>query len=177
MSTISVTQKNPFKLLSNRQLWAVIGPVLITLLVAIRISASTSPSAPAFDHDAYRLFRQGEWRSVPISVSNAEAYQIFRRGEVLSPLTNAEAYQLFRAGEVSSPQWLTEQEAYFSYRQGEWTFVPIPVIDLQAYFLSEHTMIDPGHGRMTYFNSERTLVPARNLNAFTAYQRSEWFGK
>jgi hypothetical protein len=178
MSTISVTRKiKTFSSLNGRQLLAFIGAVFGTLLAVMVIAASTSPAAWPIDYAAYMFYRQGEWRSVPIPMNDEAAYQVFGRGEVLSPLTNAQAYQSFRKGEVSSPVWLTAQEASLFHRQGEWISVPIPVIDLQAYFLSERTLTHAGIGMATYLNSERILHPVRNLDQFTLYQRSEWFEK
>lgn len=69
-----------------------------------------------------------------------------------------------------------DHSAYMLYRQGEWLSVPIPpsvAIDMNAYHLSERTLIDPQAGMATFLNSERTSVPVR----FTKYQLSEWFGK
>ena len=139
------------------------------------------------------LYRQGEWLSVPITIGNQEAYQIFRQAEVASPLTDAQAYQMFRKGEATSPVVLTNAEAFHVYRLGEWTSVNNPAgatLDLTAYHLSERTLmsantgrtiylisertlVDPQAGMETYLASERTSVPA----PFSPYQRSEWFGQ
>jgi hypothetical protein len=81
-------------------------------------------------------------------------------------------------------------EAYRLYHQSEWASVPIPAVDLTAYYesertlidpnagleiyqLSERTLIDPQAGMTIYQQSERTSIPIR----FNKYQLSEWFGK
>jgi hypothetical protein len=71
-------------------------------------------------------------------------------------VNNAEAYQIYRREEVKFP--LSFAEAYRLFRLGEWATVEIT--DLSA-----------------YRQSERNHVPVRNLAAFNAYQRSEWFGE
>ncbi len=188
MSTISQTPKiKTVRILNNRNLNLFIITALIVAFVAIFTGAVAFTTVKPIDHSAYMLYRQGEWLSVPVHVSNAEAYQIFHRGEVASPLSNAEAYQLFRKGEV--PSMLTNAEAYQLFRRGEWASV-IPVVDMTAYHLSERMLIDPRAGLTVYLLSERTLVDPRAALAtyfnsertsipvlFTAYQRSEWFGK
>ena len=171
MSTISQTPKvNTVRNFNSRNLNLLVVAALVVALVAIFTGAMASRAVKAVDHSAYMLYRQGEWLSVPIRLSNAESYQIFRRSEVASPLSNAEAYQLFHLG--------------------EWASVNIPLVDLTAYhfsertlvdaksgiaiyLLSEHGHVDPAAGMATYLKSERTSVPVR----FTPYQRSEWFGK
>lgn len=152
MSTISVTQKSRTpNILNNRNNILIVLAALALTLVVIFAASLISPAAQSFDYNAYRLYRQGEWVSAP--VSNAQAYQMFRRGEVASPVTNAEAYQL--------------------YRQGEWSSVSGPAADLTSYHLSERTLVDPRAGIMQYLLSERTRTPALS----NPYQRSEWFGE
>jgi hypothetical protein len=120
------------------------------------------------NYRAYTLYRQGEWLSVP--AKHADAYQIFRRGEVASPVTNA--------------------EAYLRYRRGEWSSVVLPAVDLTAYHLSERSLIAPNAGLATYHRSERTFVDTQTGMAtyhvsertripvrFTRHQLSEWFGR
>jgi len=193
MSTISQTPKvNAARTLNIRPVNLLIVAALVLGVVAI-FASTASPAAKPVDRSAYMLYRQGEWLSMPISVSNAEAYQIFRRGEVISPLSNAQAYELFRKGEVAFVPSLTNAEAYQIFRLGEWASVTIPAatgLDLTAYhlsertlvdansnfaeyLLSEHTLTDPQAGMAIYLNSERTSVPVH----FTQYQRSEWFGE
>ena len=168
MSTISVTQKSRIpNILSNRNNILIVLAALALTLVVIFAASLTSPAAQAFDYNAYMLYRQGEWVFAP--VSSAHAYQIFRRGEVVSTVTNAEAYQL--------------------YRQGEWVSVAIPGADLTSYHLSERSQVDPQAGLTQYLLSERTFVdPQAGLEIyrqsertripvrFDPYQRSEWFG-
>ena len=169
MSTISAINKvNSHTVLNNRNRVRVAAALLVLMLTVIAAVSVTSPAANPFDTSAYRLYRQGEWVSAP--VSNAEAYQIFRSGEVTSPLSSAEAYQLFR--------------------QGEWTSVEAAAADLSTYHLSERALIDPNAGMAIYLESERSLIdPQAGLAAyfasertsvpapFTRYQLSEWFGK
>jgi hypothetical protein len=187
MSTITAINKvNSHGALNNRNLILIAVGLLVLMLTVIAAVSMTSPAAKPFDDTAYRLYRQGEWVSVP--VSNAEAYQIFRRGEVASPVSHAEAYQIFRSGEVTSP--LSSAEAYQLYRQGEWTSVEAAAADLSTYHLSERDLINPNAGMAIYLQSERTLIdPQAGLAAyfasernsipvsFTQYQLSEWFGK
>jgi hypothetical protein len=156
--------------MSNRRLMAFVGSALVAILVAIGIAANASPAANAFDYNAYMLHRQGEWVSVPIPVDIAEAYRIYRQGEVTSPVSNAEAYLI--------------------HRQGEWASVAISPVDLTAYYLSERTLVDPNAGLAIYQQSERTFVDPQTGLAiyqqsertsvpvrFNKYQRSEWFGE
>ena len=189
MSTISQTPKiNTARNLNINIVNLFVIAALLVTFIAIFNAVAGSPAAKLADHTAYMLYRQGEWLSVPIS--NQAGYQIFRRGEVVSPVSNVEAYQTFRQGEVESVPNLTNTEAYQLFRLGEWSSVSIPAVDLSAYRLSERTLTDPNAGLemfhlsertltnpqaglATYFNSERTLVPA----PFTQFQLSEWFGQ
>jgi hypothetical protein len=169
MSTITVTQKSkPLSIFDNRTLSLIVLAALVTVLVTIMTISAASPALETFDYNAYMLHRRGEWVSAP--VSSAEAYQIFRQGEVASPVSNAEAYHL--------------------YRQGEWASVEVAAVDLSAYHSSERALIDPNAGLAIYLQSERTLVDAQaGLAAyfesertsipvsFTQHQLSEWFGK
>ena len=189
MSTISQTPKmNTARTLNiNNINLFIIAALLVTFIVIFNAVAGSS-AAKSVDHTAYMLYRQGEWLSAPIG--NQIAYQIFRRGEVVSSVSNAEAYQTFRKGETVSVPNLTNAEAYHLFRLGEWASVSIQAVDLTAYRLSEQTMLDPNAGSdmfhlserthtdpqaglATYFNSERTMIPA----PFTKFQLSEWFGK
>lgn len=169
MSSISLTRKvRPIDILNNRNFNLFIFAALVTTLIAIAAASLAAPASRSFDQAAYMLHRQGEWVSRPLT--NAEAYQIFRRGEVVSPLSNAQAYQLFRKGEVES---IAIPEVNLSaYRQSERTLVS-PNAGLEMYLLSERTLIDPQAGMAVYWNSERTHVPA----PFNKYQLSEWFGQ
>lgn len=184
MSTISATQKSKtLSILDNRNLSLIILTVLVTMLVAVVAVSAAAPAAKAFDYNAYMLHRKGEWLSVP--VSSAQAYQIFRRGEVASPANPAEAYRIFRLGE-----WTAVDAVDLSaYQQSEHTLVDAnaglsiyqlsertltdPNAGLSIYQLSERTLVDPQAGMAVYFSSERTRVPVR----FNPYQLSEWFGR
>jgi hypothetical protein len=137
--------------LTDRNLLIVLA-ALAALIVVLALALKTDPAATSFDYKAYMLHRQGEWVSVPVTYS-AEAYRIFRSGEVVSPVSNAQAYQL--------------------YRQGEWASVMHPAADLSAYHLSERTFVEAPSGFEIYRQSERTRMSA----PFTPYQRSEWFGE
>jgi hypothetical protein len=193
MSTISLSQRiKTLNTVNNRNVILIVLSAAAAMLVVIS-AVSTSPVATPFDFNAYSLYRQGEWLLVPNPADNAKAYEIFRAAEVASPVSNAEAYQLFRAGEVTSPAVLNA-EGFLQYRQGEWISVPVPAMDLNAYHLSERTLIDPQTdmaayhqsertlieaetGLAAYLESEKTLIPVRDLSAFNAFQRSEWFGE
>ena len=193
MSTISQTPKvNTVRTLNLRNMNLPIAAALILVVAAI-FAVTLAPAAKPIDHSAYMLYRQGEWLSVPIRVSNAEAYQIFRQAEVSSPVSNAEAYKIFRQGEVASAPILTNAEAYQIFRLGEWASVNTPetssldltayhlsertLVDAEAglagYLLSEHTLVDPHAGMAAFLNSERTMIPV----TFNQYQLSEWFGQ
>lgn len=166
MSSITVTHKTKtLSILDNRNLSLVILAALVGMLVTVVAVSAGSPAAEPFDHNAYRLYRQGEWVSVP--VSSAQAYQIFRHGEVASPGNPAEAYRIFRVGE-----WAVADAIDLSaYQQSERTLLD-PNARLAVYQLSERTLVDPQAGFRQYLLSERTRTPS-----FTKYQRSEWFGK
>jgi hypothetical protein len=167
MSSISVTQKSKtISILDNRNIGLIILAALVTMLMAVVAVSAASPATQPFDYNAYMLHRQGEWVSVP--VSSADAYQIFRSGEVASPVNNAEAYRIFRQGE-----WAAVPASDLSaYLQSERTLVD-PTAGLAIYQLSERTLVDPQAGMVVYHNSERTHIPVR----FNKYQRSEWFGE
>ena len=153
MSTISSAQKPPAIVVPHfRNLILIALAILAVMLVVLAASNVASPAATSFDYTAYLLHRRGEWVSVPVTDS-AKAYQIFRSGEVASPVSNAAAYQL--------------------YRQGEWASVGIPATDLSTYHFSERTFVDAPSGLEIYRQSERTSVPV----PFTPYQLSEWFGE
>lgn len=172
MSTISAINKvNSRSVLNNRNLMSlfILAALVVTLMV-IFTYAVDRPTASSINNQAYMIHRQGEWASVPIPVDSAEAYRIYRQGEVTSPVSNAEAYLI--------------------HRQGEWASVPVPAVDLTAYHLSERTLVDPNAGLAIYQQSERTLIdPQAGLEAyfdsertsvptpFTQYQLSEWFGR
>jgi len=172
MSTISQAPKvNPARTLHIRPVNLLIIAALVLGVAVILVNAS-APVASPIDNSAYMLYRQGEWLSVPIRLSNAEAYQIFRLGEVVSPLTNAEAYHLFRLGEwasVNIPNIAVDMTAYYLSER--------TLVDTAAgpalYLLSERTFVDPQAAMAAYLASERTSLPVR----FTPYQRSEWFGE
>ena len=154
MSTISQTPTiKTTRLFDTRTQFMLLAVAVIALLAVIFINLPLSQSVVSVDTNAYRLYRQGEWASVPFTP--AQGYQIFRRGEVASPVSSAEAYRI--------------------YRQGEWASAGIPVTagDLSAYHISERTLIEPQAGLAIYHNSERTSVPVR----FNPYQLSEWFGQ
>jgi hypothetical protein len=172
MSSTAQTPKiSTIRLLNDRNLMSlfILAALVVTLMV-IFTSAVDRPAANSFNDQAYMIHRQGEWVSVPIPVDSAEAYRIYRQGEVTSPVSNAEAYLI--------------------HRQGEWASVAMPVVDLTAYHLSERTLVDPNAGLAIYQQSERTLIdPQAGLAIyqqsertsvpvrFNKYQLSEWFGK
>jgi hypothetical protein len=171
MSSISLARKvRPIDILNKRNFNLFIFAALVTTLVAIAAASLASPARQSFDQAAYMLHRQGEWLSEP--VSNAEAYQIFRRGEVASPVSNAEAYRLFRLGEWQSVGIPVTAVDLSAYHTSERTLVGSNA-GLEVYLLSERTMVDPQAGMAAYLNSERTHVPA----PFNKYQLSEWFGE
>lgn len=171
MSTISQTPTiKTNRLFDNRIQFLLLAVAVIAILAMIFNNVSVSSEAGSTDVNAFQLYRQGEWVSVPFTP--VQAYQIFRWGEVASPVSSAEGYQI--------------------YRQGEWVAVGIPVTagDLSIYYLSERTFVDaqagfaayqqsertftdPQAGLALYLSSERTTVPVR----FTIYQQSEWFGQ
>jgi hypothetical protein len=153
MSSITLTQKSkPPIVLTGRNTILIVLAVLVAILAVLAAAPKSAPAATAFDHSAYMLHRQGEWVSVPLT-NSAEAYQIFRHGEVDAPVSNAQAYQL--------------------YRQGEWVSAGIRAADLSAYRLSERTLVGMQSGLEMYRLSERTRVPV----SFTTYQLSEWFSR
>ena len=155
MSTISQTPKvNAARTLNIRPVNLLIVAALVLGVVAI-FASTASPAAKPVDRSAYMLYRQGEWLSVPISVSNAEAYQIFRLGEWAS-VTIPAATGLDLTAYHLSERTLVDANSNFA-----------------EYLLSEHTLTDPQAGMAIYLNSERTSVPVH----FTQYQRSEWFGE
>lgn len=173
MSTISQAPKtNTASTLNIRNASLLVVAALIVAVVVFFTSVAGSPTAAPVDNSAYLLYRQGEWLSVPIPVNNAEAYQIFRSGEVTSPLTNAEAYRLFRLGEWASMNVPAITVDMTAYHLSERTLVDADA-GFAIYLLSERTLIDPQAGMAIYLNSERTSTPAR----FTKYQLSEWFAK
>jgi hypothetical protein len=194
MSTVSQTPKIDVALPLNETIMRLIGiaALVIALVLIVSAGAVTAPSATRpFDYNGYMLYRQGEWKSVPFTLDNAEGYRIFRLGEVVSPLTPAEAYLLHRQGEwVSIPAPEVNLSVYFesertlvnsptdltAYHLSE-RMMTSPQNDLSAYHQSERTLIDPAAGMTLYLQSERTYIPARDLSAFNAYQRSEWFGE
>jgi len=173
MSTISQAPKiNTARNLNNRNLNLIVVAALVVTFVVMVTSLAGSPAAQPMDHSAYKLYRQSEWVSVPIRSSNAEAYQIFRSGEVASPVSNAEAYHLFRLGEWASVNIPATALDTSAYHQSERTLTD-PNVGLTIYLLSEHTLADPLAGITTYLNSERTSIPMQ----FTPFQISEWFGQ
>ena len=168
MSTISQTPNiKTTRLFDNQIQFVLLAATVIAMLAVIFFNVVVSRNAASLNANAYRLYRQGEWVSVPFTP--AQAYQIFREGEVASSVSNTEAYQIFRQGEWTS----TPSSADMStYHLSERTMVNTQA-DLSAYHLSERTLIDPQAGLAIYLNSERTSVPVR----FTPYQQSEWFGQ
>ena len=173
MATVSQTPKIDVALPLNETVLRLLGIAasIVALVLIIVAGTSAVPAARPFDTNGYMLYRQGEWVSVPITISNAEGYRIFRLGEVVSPLTPAEAYQLFRDGEVTSPIIMTNGEAYFLYRKGEWVSIPAPAVDLTAYFESERTLTGAQTDLAAYHESERTLIGSQTDMA--AYHLSE----
>ena len=171
MSTISQTPKiNVFRIPENRVLSLLLVAAGLIIMFAIISNAAVENTARSFDQNAYNLYRHGEWLSVP--VSHAQAYQIFRRGEVASPVTHAEAYQLYRQGEWVSAGIPVTASDLSAYHLSERARVDA-LAGLAAYQLSERTLIDPQAGMAIYQESERTSLPVQ----FNPYQRSEWFGE
>ena len=107
-------------------------------------------------------------------MSNEEAYQTFRKGEVVSipNLTNTEAYHLFRLGEWASVNIPATALDLSAYHLSERTLTN-PHAGLAIYPLSERTLVDQLVGLITYFNRQRTMIPA----LFTKFQLSESFGQ
>jgi hypothetical protein len=170
-STLQTPKISTIRLLNDRNLMSqfILAALAVTFMVIFTYAVDRS-AANSINDQAYMIHRQGEWVSVPISIDSAEAYRIYRQGEVTSPVSNAEAYLI--------------------HRQGEWASVALPVVALTAYHLSERTLVDPNAGLAIYLQSEhnlvdpqaglaiyqqseRTRVPVR----FTKYQLSEWFGE
>jgi hypothetical protein len=193
MSTVSQAPKVDTARTLNISNFNLLVVAALALAVAVIAGNAVAPTAQTVDRAAYMLYRQGEWMSVPVPANSAEAYQIFRLGEVASPLSNADTYEIFRHEEVVSVLNITNAEAYQLFRLGEWASVSAPiatVIDLTAYHLSERTMIPVQMDYSRYLESERTLVEVPDgvtiyVNSertgipvqFTAYHLSEWFGK
>ena len=172
MSTISQAPKvNTARRLNIRNLNLLIAAALVLAVAAI-FASTAAPAAQPVDRSAYMLYRQGEWLSVPIAVNNAEAYQVFRNGEVTSPLSNIEAYQLFRLGEWASVHTPTIAVDLTTYHLSERTLLDAKA-GFAAYLRSERTFVDPNVGRAIFLDSERTMIPV----PFSLYQLSEWFGK
>lgn len=153
MSTISQTPNiKTTRLIDPRIQSLLLAAAVLAMLAVIFFNIAVSSEAVSLNDNAYRLYRQGEWVSVPYTP--AQAYQIFRQGEWASagiPVT---------AGDLSA------------YHLSERTLV-VAQAGLAAYQLSERTRIDPQAGRVIYLNSERTRVPV----PFSPYQQSEWFGE
>jgi hypothetical protein len=119
MSTISQTPSiKTTRLFDNRIQFLLLAAAVIAMLAVIFINVVVSRDAASLGANAYRLYRQGEWVSVPFTP--AQAYQIFRKGEVASSVSSNEAYQI--------------------YRQGEWTSTTSSA-DLSTYHLSERTSV------------------------------------
>jgi hypothetical protein len=171
MSTISQTHnmKN-VRLIDNRVQTLLLGAAVIAILAVIFVNVAFSSAAVSMNDNAYRLYRQGEWAFVPFTP--AQAYQIFRRGEVASPVSSAEAYQIYRQGEWASASIPVTAGDLSAYHLSERTMVKA-LSGLDIYHLSERTLVDPQAGLAIYHNSERTSLPVQ----FNPYQRSEWFGE
>lgn len=171
MSTILQTPKIKTPRLADARTQSLfLAAAVIAMLAVIFANVAVSSKAGSMDVNAFQLYRQGEWVSVPFTP--AQAYQIFRRGEVVSPVTSAEAYQIFRQGEWASARIPVTGGDLSAYHLSERTLVN-PAAGLEIYQLSERTMVDPQVGMATYHNSERTRLPVQ----FNPYQRSEWFGE
>jgi hypothetical protein len=166
MSTISQTPnvKNT-RLFDNRIQFVLLAAAVIAMLAVMFNNVLVSQGAASLSSNAYRLYRQGEWVSVPFTP--VQAYQIFRRDEVTSPASSVEAYQIFRQGE-----WASVAIDLTSYHLSERTLLNAQA-GMAAYHLGERTLIDSQTGLAIYLNSERTRVPI----PFTLYQQSEWFGQ
>jgi hypothetical protein len=148
MSTISQTPGIKTTRLFDNQIQFLLGAAAVIAMLAAIFINMVSRDAASLGANAYRLYRQGEWVSVPFTPE--QAYQVFRLGEVASSST--EAYQIYRQGE-----WASNSASSY----------------LSTYQLSERTRVDPQAGLALYLNSERTSVPVR----FTPYQLSEWFSQ
>lgn len=75
----------------------------------------------------------------------------------------------------------TDLAAYHSSERTYVNFTTSDELDLTNYHLSEwNSILIPvvgPNGLEAYQKSEHTYVPMRNLDAFSAYQRSEWFSR
>jgi len=173
MSTISQTPRiKVVRISENRVLNLIVAAACLAMMAALIASAAVSNTAGSFDQNAYNLYRQGEWLSVPVHFSAAKAYQIFRLGEVASSVTPAEGYQIYRQGEWASASIPVTASDLSAYHLSERTMVEA-LSGLDIYHLSERTLVDPQAGLAIYHNSERTSLPVQ----FNPYQRSEWFGE
>jgi hypothetical protein len=111
-----------------------------------------SPASLArhLNYRAYILYRQGEWAAA--EASDLSAYHRSER-----TLASADA-------------------GLAIYQQSERNLTGAQN-DLMAYHQSERTRTGLSADLAAYVQSEKTLLPVRDLSAFTSYQRSEWFGK
>lgn len=156
-STLHPQKTSTIRTLNDRNLMSlcILAAIVVTLLVVFA-NAADHPTAKSINNEAYMIYRQAEWDSVPIPMDNAEAYLIYRQGEWTSVA--------FPAVDLTV------------YHQSERTLID-PNGGLKVYQLSERTLIDPQAEMALYWQSERALHPARNLSSFNLYQQSEWFGK
>ena len=171
MSTISQAPNiKTTRLSDNRIQTLLLAAAVIAMLAVIFASVAISPEAVSLNDNAFQLYRQGEWVSVPFTP--AQAYQIFRSGEVASTVSSSEAYQIFRQGEWASAGIPVTAGNLSAYHLSERTLVDAQA-GLAAYQLSERTLVDPQAGMAVYHNSERNRGPVQ----FSPYQQSEWFGE
>ena len=173
MSTLSQTPRIKFvRIPENRVLSLLVVAACLAVMAALITSVPVPNTAGSFDQNAYNLYRQGEWLSMPVHFSAAKSYHIFRLGEVASPVTSAEAYQIYRQGEWASAAIPVTAGDLSAYHLSERSLVN-PSAGIEIYQLSERTMVDPQTGMAIYHSSERTSLPVQ----FNPYQRSEWFGE
>jgi hypothetical protein len=171
MSTILQTPKmKNARLIDIRVQALLLAAAVIAMLAVIFANVAVSSEAGSMDVNAFQLYRQDEWASVPFTP--AQAYQIFRRGEVASPASSAEAYQIFRQGEWASARIPVTAGNLSAYHLSERTLMDTQA-GLAAYQLSERSLLDPQADMAIYQLSERTRHPVQ----FSPYQRSEWFGE
>ena len=75
MSSISVISKiKTLSTLNNRNVILIILAALVSTLMVLSAISINSRAAKAFDYNAYLLYRQGEWASLPISAVDLTAY-------------------------------------------------------------------------------------------------------
>jgi hypothetical protein len=119
------------------------------ILIAVAVLATTSMSNPVVGES--------------MSVSNAQGlaqYHLSERAGQTAEMGLAKYYRSERASAMNTSQ----EVGLAQYHRSEWG-------------LGERTVnVITDAGMAKYFSSERNF-PIRDLGAFNAYQRSEWFGQ